>query len=82
MKSFSRKSDVPTLALLVLLVLGAAAPATRAQSAANPPAADNTIHTPKQLAPPLDIVIPIEPAAFKAEWEMAARVRTARDEPG
>ncbi len=60
-----------TFALLAQLVF-AAAPATHAQSAANPPAADEKIHTPKPVGPPLDILAPVEPVAFQADgkWHL------------
>jgi Peptidase family M23 len=72
MKSLSQAFWLLTLALLALLVLGGAVPALRAQSASNPPAVDEKIHTPKHTVPPLDILVPIEPTAFKADgkWHL------------
>jgi murein DD-endopeptidase len=71
MKSLSHTFRLLPLALLALLFLGTA-PATRAQAAANPPAANEKIHTPKPVGPPLDILAPVAPAAFQADgkWHL------------
>jgi murein DD-endopeptidase MepM/ murein hydrolase activator NlpD len=69
MKSLLHRLRLP---LAALLVLSAAAPALRAQSEPNEKKQDSTVHTPKHIAPPLDIVVPIAPNAFKADgkWHL------------
>lgn len=71
MKSFFHRFRLP-LAGLLILILSAAAPALRAQSEPNEKKQDSPVHTPKQIAPPLDIVVPIAPKAFKADgkWHL------------
>ena len=60
------------LLALALLALGAAAPAMRAQAEQGEKKQETSVHTPKHIAPPLDIVVPIAPTAFKADgkWHL------------
>jgi murein DD-endopeptidase MepM/ murein hydrolase activator NlpD len=69
MKLLSQKIVLP---LLTLLVLGFSAPALRAQAEQGDKKPETSVHTPKHIAPPLDIVVPIAPTAFKADgkWHL------------
>ncbi|HYL83947.1 MAG TPA: M23 family metallopeptidase [Candidatus Angelobacter sp.] len=66
--SFSAPS---ALVIFLLAALSSSASGARAQA--------ESAHTPKPLSPPLDVTVPIDPAAFKADgkWHLAYELHVA-----